>query len=177
MLSDRGKRPWLERCINGTERTTFNLFMKILKTALTLALMAPSPMLAATSADIKATGSLATFCNITNQGGPIAMTATAEGDKLSGTGSYSYIANGNSKVELSALTVAAPNGAAASIPSIELAELVSNNSSSAAAASPQSGGVIRKEGSIASSITQNNSMRLLTAGDYEIAATATCTSL
>jgi hypothetical protein len=105
------------------------------------------------------------------------MTATAEGDKLSGTGSYSYIANGNSKVELSALTVAAPNGAAASIPSIELAELVSNNSSSAAAASPQSGGVIRKEGSIASSITQNNNMRLLTAGDYEIAATATCTSL
>jgi hypothetical protein len=54
---------------------------------------------------------------------------------------------------------------------------VSNNSSSAAAASPQSGGFIRKEGSIASSITQNNSMRLLTAGDYEIAATATCTSL
>jgi hypothetical protein len=37
--------------------------------------------------------------------------------------------------------------------------------------------VIRKDGSIATSIIQNNSTRLLTAGEYAIQATATCTSL
>jgi len=151
--------------------------MKALRTAMALALMAPTPILAATSADIKATGSIATFCNITNQGGPIAMAPTAEGDKLSGTGSYSYVANGNSKIELSALQLSAPTGAAAAIPSIELAALVANNSSSAGASSPESQGVIRKDGSIATSIIQNNSTRLLTAGEYAIQATATCTSL
>lgn len=151
--------------------------MKALKTAMAIALMAPTPMLAATSADIKATGSVATFCNISNQGGPIAMSPTAIGDKLSGAGSYSYVANGNSRIVLSALQLSAPNGAAAAIPSIELADLVTNTSSSAAASSPESLGVIRKEGSIATAITQNNSTRLLTAGDYAIEATATCTSL
>ena len=152
--------------------------MKVLTTALAISLMAPAPMLAATSsADIKATGSVATFCNISNQGGPISMVQAPEGDKLTGSGSYLYVANGNSKIQLSALSLSAPTGAAASIPSIELAELVSNDSSSASASSSESGGVIRKDGTIATSITQNNSSRLLTAGNYEIQATATCTSL
>ena len=151
--------------------------MKVLNTALAIALLAPTSLLAATSADIKATGSIATFCNITNQGGPIAMDPTAEGDRLSGSGTYSYVANGNSKVELSAVQLTAPTGAAAAIPSIELSELVSNNSSSAAASSPESKGVIRKDGSIATSILQDNSTGLLTAGNYAIQATATCTSL
>ena len=151
--------------------------MKVLKTAFAIALMAPTPLLAATSADIQATGKVATFCNISNQGGPIAMTPTAEGDQLSGTGSYNFVANGNSKVELSALQLTAPSGAAASIPKIELVQLVANNSSSAAASSPESQGLIRQDGTLATSIVQNNSARLLTAGDYAIQATATCTSL
>jgi len=144
---------------------------------LAIALLAPTWLLAATSADIEATGNIPTFCNITNQGGTIAMDPIAEGDKLSGSGSYSYVANGNSKLELSAVQLTAPTGAAAAIPSIELAELVANNSSSAAAASPESKGVIRKDGSIVTSILQNNSTGLLTAGNYAIKATATCTSL
>jgi len=58
-----------------------------------------------------------------------------------------------------------------------LADLVSNNSSSAAAASNNSGGAIRKQGAINTSITENNSAKLLSAGDYALKATATCTSL
>jgi len=77
--------------------------MNFLKTALAISLMAPTPLLASTSAEIKATGTIATFCNISNQGGPIAMQPSATGDSLSGTGSYRYVANGNSKIVLSAL--------------------------------------------------------------------------
>ncbi len=150
--------------------------MKALKTVMAIALMAPAPMLAATSADIQATGSVATFCNISS-GGPITMNPTAIGDKLSGTGSYSYVANGNSRIVLSALQLSSPIGAAAAIPSIELADLVTNSSGSATASSSESQGVIRKGGNIATTITENNSADLLTAGGYSIAATATCTSL
>lgn len=151
--------------------------MKFLKTALAISLMAPTPLLASTSAEIKATGSIATFCNISNQNGEIAMQPSADGDRLSGTGKYLYVANGNSKIVLSALQLTAPQGAAASTPSIELGSLVSNNSGSASASSLESGGVIRSDGAIATSIVENNSAGLLTAGDYEIQATATCTSL
>lgn len=151
--------------------------MKVLKTLLAFGLMAPAPMLAASSADINASGSAPTFCNISNDGGAIAMAISGEGDKLSGDGRYSYIANGNSKVELSAIQLTAPAGAAAAIPSIDLADLVGNNSPSATASSPASGGVVRKEGAITAAITQNNSARLLTGGSYAVLATATCTSL
>ena len=151
--------------------------MKVLKTLLAFALMAPAPMLAASSADIKATGSAPTFCNISNDGGAIAMAISGEGDKLSGDGKYSYIANGNSKVQLSAIELVAPKGAAEATPSIDLEDLVVNKSASADAASEASGGVIRKLGAISAAITQNNSARLLTAGDYAVKATATCTSL
>ena len=105
------------------------------------------------------------------------MQPSAAGDSLSGTGKYLYVANGNSKIVLSALQLSAPKGAAASTPSIELDSLVSNNSGSASASSLESGGVIRSDGAIATSIVENNSAGLLTAGDYEIQATATCTSL
>lgn len=151
--------------------------MKVLKTLLVFGLMTPAPMLAASTADIKASGSAPTFCNISNDGGAIAMAISGEGDKLSGDGRYSYIANGNSKVDLSAIQLTAPAGAAAAIPSIDLADLVGNNSPSATASSPASGGVVRKEGAIRASITQNNSARLLTGGSYAVVATATCTSL
>lgn len=151
--------------------------MNFLKTALAISLMAPTPLLASTSAEIKATGTIPTFCNISNQGGAIAMQPSADGDSLSGTGSYRYVANGNSKIVLSALQLSAPTGAAAATPSIQLASLVSNNSSSASASSQESGGIIRSDGAIATSIVENNGDDLLTAGDYEIQATATCTSL
>jgi len=151
--------------------------MKVLKTLLALGLMAPAPMLAASSTDIKATGSAPTFCNISNDGGTIAMAISGEGDKLSGDGKYSFIANGNAKVLLSAIDLIAPNGAAEATPSIDLEGLVVNKSASAEATSQPSGGVIRKQGVISAAITQNNSARLLTAGDYAVNATATCTSL
>jgi hypothetical protein len=151
--------------------------MKVLKTLLVFGLMAPAPMLAASSTDIKATGSAPTFCNISNDGGAIAMAISGEGDKLSGDGKFSFVANGNAKVLLSAIDLIAPNGAAEAIPSIDLEGLVANKSASAEAASQPSGGVIRKQGAISAAITQNNSARLLTAGDYAVNATATCTSL
>ncbi|MDI9407432.1 MAG: hypothetical protein QM522_12070 [Chitinophagaceae bacterium] len=151
--------------------------MKVLKTLLVFGLMAPAPMLAASSTDIKATGSAPTFCNISNDGGAIAMAISGEGDKLSGDGKFSFVANGNAKVLLSAIDLIAPNGAAEAIPSIDLEGLVVNKSASAEAASQPSGGVIRKQGAISAAITQNNSARLLTAGDYAVNATATCTSL
>jgi len=151
--------------------------MRILPTLIAVALAAPTPLLAATSTDIEAKGSAATFCNISSDGGPISMVLSANGDKLSGEGSYSLVSNGNAKVTLSAVNQTSPNGAGASTPSIVLADLVSNNSSSAAAASNNSGGAIRKQGAINTSITENNSAKLLSAGDYALKATATCTSL
>ncbi|MFM2081307.1 MAG: hypothetical protein RLZZ124_649 [Cyanobacteriota bacterium] len=146
---------------------------------LTLAIgaLAPSPLLAAATADIEASGSAPNFCNVRNDGGPIAMVISSEGDRLSGEGGYSYVANGNSRVVLSAVQQISPSGAAPSIPGIALSGLVSNNSPSADASSAASGGVIRKQGAIAASITQNNAAGLLTAGDYSLIATATCTSL
>jgi hypothetical protein len=105
------------------------------------------------------------------------MAISGEGDKLSGDGKFSFVANGNAKVLLSAIDLIAPNGAAEAIPSIDLEGLVVNKSASAEAASQPSGGVIRKQGAISAAITQNNSARLLTAGDYAVNATATCTSL
>lgn len=144
---------------------------------LAAATLAPLPILAASSTTIEAKGSAPTFCNISNDGGPITMTISAAGDQLSGNGSYSYVANGNAKVVLSAVQQTTPNGAAASTPSITLADLVSNNSSSAEAASSASGGAIRKQGNIATLITQDNSAGVLSAGTYELSATATCTSL
>jgi hypothetical protein len=151
--------------------------MKSAKILLVVALATPAPMLAASSTDIEAKGSAPTFCNISNDGGPITMAISASGDQLSGNGSYTFVANGNSRVVISALQQVAPNGAAASLPTIALADLVSNNSTSAEAASGASGGVIRKQGNITASITQDNSSGLLSAGDYALTATATCTSL
>lgn len=157
----------------------FMEFMKVLTSSLILgfAVALPSPIWAAASADIEASGSAPTFCNIKNDGGPIAMVISSEGDKLSGAGGYSYVANGNSKVVLSAVQQTSPAGAAASTPSIALVDLVTNSSSTADASSGSSGGVVRKQGSIAASITQSNGSGLLTAGDYGLRATATCTSL
>ncbi len=105
------------------------------------------------------------------------MAISAEGDRLVGNGKFSYVANSNSKVVLSAVTQDSPENAAASTPRIALADLVANNSASAIADSKESGGVIRAAGAITASIEQNNAARLLTAGDYALQATATCTSL
>ena len=154
--------------------------MKALKTALVFGMLgAPSPLLAAptSSADIEAKGSAPTFCNISNDGGAVSMTISPEGDRLIGDGKFSYVANANSKVVLSAVSQTSPDKAAASTPSIKLADLVANSSGSSSADSKESGGVVRQAGAITASIVQNNAARLLTAGDYALQATATCTSL
>ena len=152
--------------------------MRPLQTALAIGfLMAPSPLFAATNADIDAKGTAPTFCNISNEKAGISMTLSPSGDVLAGNGKFSYVANGNSKVVLSAISQDSPTGAAESSPSIALEDLVANSSTSAEAASASSGGVVRKEGSITAAITQSNDTRLLTAGDYALKATATCTSL
>ena len=140
-------------------------------------LVVPAPLLASTNADIDAKGTAPTFCNISNDKGAISMAISPAGDALSGAGRFSYVANGNSKLVLSAIGQDVPQGAADSIPTIALADLVINRSTTAEAASKPSGGVIRQEGDITASIVQNNDARLLTAGDYALKATATCTSL
>jgi hypothetical protein len=154
--------------------------VKVLKTAILLSLLgAPAPLLAAptSSSDIEAKGSAPTFCTISNDGGVISMSMSPEGDSLIGDGKFSYVANANSKVVLSAVSQTSPERAAASSPRIELVDLVANGSGSSSADSKESGGVIRKVGTISTSIEQNNAARLLTAGDYSLQATATCTSL
>jgi hypothetical protein len=152
--------------------------MKVLQAAVALGfLVAPAPLLASTNADIDAKGTAPTFCNVSNDKGAISMAISPAGDALSGTGRFSYVANGNAKLVLSAIGQDVPQGAADSIPSIALADLVVNRSTTAEAVSKPSGGVIRQEGDITASIVQNNETRLLTAGDYALKATATCTSL
>ena len=152
--------------------------MRFLKAAIVLGMIAaPSPIVAAQSADIDAKGNSSAFCNVSNDGGTISMDVSADFAKLSGTGKYSYVANGNSKVVLSAVSLIAPKGAEAAIPSLELVDLVANNSSSAEASSKATDGAVRQAGSINAAITQDNVKRLLTTGDYALNAIATCTSL
>ncbi len=152
--------------------------MRFLKAAIVLGLIAaPSPLFAAQSADIEAKGNSPAFCNISNDGGSIKLEVSSDFDQLSGKGKYSYVANGSSKVVLSAVSLIAPKGAEASIPSLELVDLVANASSSADASSKASDGAIRQAGYIDAAITQDNVKRLLTTGDYALSATATCTSL
>ena len=151
--------------------------MKVLQAAVAAAfLISPAPLLAS-SANIDAKGRAPTFCNISNDKGAISMAISPAGDLLSGAGRFSYVANGNTKLVLSAIGQEAPKGAAASIPTIGLADLVVNRSTTSEAASKPSGGVVRQEGDITASIAQDNEARLLTAGDYALKATATCTSL
>ena len=155
--------------------------MNRLSTTLLLSVitMAPLPLLAAgaSTADIQASGTAPSFCNIKNDGGEIAMVISNNGDKLSGEGGYSFVANGNAKVTLSAVKIDAPAGAASASPSLSLVDLVSNTSPTADASSKASGGVVRQQGKIAAAITQNNDAGLLTSGAYTLTATATCTSL
>ena len=152
--------------------------MRFLKAAIVLGLIAaPSPLFAAQSADIEAKGNSPAFCNISNDGGMIKMDVSSDFDKLSGKGKYNYVANGSSKVVLSAVSLVAPKGAEAATPSLELVDLVANASSSAEASSKASDGAVRQGGEIEAAITQDNAKRLLTTGDYALSATATCTSL
>ena len=152
--------------------------MRFLKAAIVLGLIAaPSPLFAAQSADIEAKGNSPAFCNISNDGGTIKMDVSSDFGKLSGQGKYNYVANGNSKVVLSAVSLIAPKGAEAATPSLELVDLVVNTSSTAAADSRESAGAVRQGGYIEAAITQDNAKGLLTTGDYALSATATCTSL
>jgi hypothetical protein len=138
---------------------------------------APIASLAGTSADINASGSSPGFCDISNTGGPISMTISAEKDKLTGSGTYQFMANGDAKVSLSALTPTVPQGAAAYTPTVSLANLVSNSSTTSAVDSQTQAGTNKVTGAITSEILQNNAQGLLSAGTYGLATTATCTAL
>jgi len=105
------------------------------------------------------------------------MDVTAQKDKLTGTGSYEFVSNGRATVTLSALAPSAPAEAAAYIPSVSLANLVSSNSTTASVTGAEKTGVNRFSGNITTEITQNNASQLLSAGSYTLATTATCTAL
>jgi len=140
-------------------------------------LCAPAASLAGTSADINAAGTSPSFCDISNTGGAISMNISAEKDKLSGSGTYQFMANGDAKVSLSALTPTAPQGAAAYTSSVSLANLVTNSSTTQVADSATQAGTNKVTGAITTEILQNNADALLSAGNYSVAATATCTAL
>jgi hypothetical protein len=131
---------------------------------------------AGTSASIDSSGTNPSFCDITSAGS-ISMDVTAQKDKLTGTGSYEFVSNGRATVTLSALAPSAPAEAAAYIPSVSLANLVSSNSTTASVTGAEKTGVNRFSGNITTEITQNNASQLLSAGSYTLATTATCTAL
>jgi len=138
---------------------------------------APAASFAGTSADINASGTASSFCDISNTGGPISLSISANKDKLSGTGAYAFTANGDATVPLSALTPSGPQGAAAFTPSVNLANLVASTSSTQAVDGAAKTGVNKLTGAITTEIIQNNSSELLSAGAYSLATTATCTAL
>lgn len=138
---------------------------------------APAASFAGSQADINASGTASSFCDISNTGGPISLSLTANKDKLSGTGTYAFTANGDATVSLSALTPTAPQGAAGFTQSVSLANLVSSTSSTQAVDGAPKTGVNKLTGAITTEIIQNNSSELLSAGSYSLATTATCTAL
>ncbi|MCX5954238.1 MAG: hypothetical protein NTZ40_12275 [Cyanobacteria bacterium] len=138
---------------------------------------APAASFAGTSADINASGTASSFCDISNTGGPISLSISANKDKLSGTSAYAFTANGDAFVSLSALTPSGPQGAAAFTPSVNLANLVASTSSTQAVDGAAKTGVNKLTGAITTEIIQNNSSELLSAGAYSLATTATCTAL
>jgi hypothetical protein len=155
----------------------FRMKNKVVFATLLSLVCAPIASLAGTSADINASGSSPGFCDISNTGGPISMSISAEKDKLTGSGTYQFMANGDAKVSLSALTPTAPQGAAAYTPSVSLANLVTNTSTTTAADSPTQAGTNKVQGAITTEFLQNNGQGLLSAGSYGIVTTATCTAL
>ena len=105
------------------------------------------------------------------------MSISANKDKLIGTGAYSFTANGDAVVSLSALTPSAPQGAAGFTQSVNLANLVSSTSSTQAVDGAAKTGVNKLNGTITTEIIQSNASELLSAGAYSLATTATCTAL
>lgn len=132
---------------------------------------------AGTSAQIEATGSAPAFCDISNTGGAISMSISPAKDKLTGTGSYEFTANGDARVSISALAPTAPQGAAAYTPSLSLANLVTSTSTTASVDSAVQAGTNKVSSIITASVDQNNAQAILSAGTYSLAATATCTAL
>jgi hypothetical protein len=167
-----------EEALAGQRSPSFLPMKKRLAFATVLSLVcAPVAGIAGNSADINASGSTPSFCDISNTGGPIAMSISAEKDKLSGTGTYQFVANGDTTVTLSLLSPTAPQGAAAYTPSVSLANLVSSTSTTAAVTGDPKLGINKLTGNITTEILQNNADALLSAGAYSVAATATCTAL
>ena len=155
----------------------FRMKNKVVFATLLSVVCAPIASLAGTSADINASGSSPGFCDISNTGGPISMSISAGKDKLTGSGTYQFMANGDAKVSLSAVTPTAPQGAAAYTPSVSLANLVANTSTTTGADSPTQAGTNKVTGAIITEFAQNNGQGLLSAGSYGIVTTATCTAL
>ena len=98
-------------------------------------------------------------------------------DKLTGTGTYEFTANGNARVSISALIPTSPQGAAAYTPSLSLANLVASTSTTAPVDSAVQEGTNKVSRAITAEVTQNNAQTILSAGSYSLAATATCTAL
>ena len=155
----------------------FRMKNKVVFATLLSVVCAPIASLAGTSADINASGSSPGFCDISNTGGPISMLISAEKNKLTGSGTFQFMANGDAKVSLSALTPTAPQGAAAYTPSVSLANLVTNSSTTTGADSATQAGTNKVIGAITTEFLQNNAQGLLSAGSYGIVTTATCTAL
>jgi len=132
---------------------------------------------AGTSAQIEATGSAPAFCDISNTGGAISLSISPANDKLTGTGAYEFTANGDARVSISALVPTAPQGAAAYTPSLSLANLVTSTSTTAPVDSAVQAGTNKVSSIITAEVNQNNAQTILSAGNYSLAATATCTAL
>ena len=132
---------------------------------------------AGTSAQIEATGSAPAFCDISNTGAAISMTISPAKDKLTGTGTYEFTANGDAKVSISAIVPNAPQGAAAYTPSLSLANLVTSTSTTAPVESAVQSGTNKFASIITAEVNQNNAQTILSAGNYSLSATATCTAL
>jgi len=146
------------------------------KFALAFGLLLGASQLPVLAADINSTGTAPKYCSVSNSGGAIiTLNANATSSALSGSGTFSYLANSDSKVSLGTLGGSAPTGAVAYTPSVSIGSLVT--STGAAADSATISGVTNSTGAISVSVTENNDKNILTSGDYEVTAVATCTSL
>jgi hypothetical protein len=145
------------------------------KFALAFGLLLGASQLPVLAADITSAGTAPKFCSVSNTGGPITLISNATSSALLGTGTFSYLANSDSKVSLGTLGGSAPTGAVAYTPSVSIGSLVA--STGAAADSGTISGVTNSTGAISVSVTENNDKNILTSGDYEVTAVATCTSL
>jgi hypothetical protein len=146
------------------------------KFALAFGLLLSASQLPALAVEIQASGTNPYFCSVSNTGGAINLTTNANGSALNGQGSFAFVANGDSKVSLFALTADAPANAEAFTPSVAIGSLVSNSSISTGADGAKQAGVTNVTGDITVAINENNGKDTLSAGSYAVNTVATCTA-